>query len=140
MFLNGWRCISNSLYSDVAEKDRLIRDLENTLEQLNIINGKVMCTCEDMLKIVSKDNTAPEGHSNEEGLIEIMLRRMENKVPHLRSTQRSVASIKAQLSIYKTELAFSRPSLWDRFNWIFYLLIYLLLWGIFNRYTIDIKE
>ena len=106
---------------------------------MNTIGDKIARISKTVYKqILSKDNETDGSGACEDGesLGASVLRRGGERAACSRAARLDEDGSAAQLRHLRPYLAYSRPSLWDRFHWVGYMLACIVLWVFFRRYIV----
>lgn len=137
-FMNGWRCIANSLLRTASSTEL---PFENIQKKLYATGDKIVRITRRINAIIrQKESVRGTGDADKESRVESILRRVKSKVSCSSSSQREISQLHKQLELFRTTLAFSRPSFLERYMWIGYLFVYLIVWYVFQRYILLAPE
>ena len=125
--MNGWRCISNSLRTPA----RSTAPIEEVQHALSIVGDKIVSLSKKVLKTLTSEE------QEQESPVVTGLKRSEERVTYSRTSQNEISDMKSQLEFYRTNLAFSRPTLWERYYWVVHVALYLVLWTLYRKYIVS---
>lgn len=140
-FMNGLRCILGALRRPEAgtKAGSTLALIEDVRAKWDILFNKMIAVVKNIYgSMTVKDGSSNALCENPESLIAIMARRAGERCVYSRGAQKDISDMQVQLEFYKKKLAFSRPTQWDRYYWIWYLVIYVVLWAAFRRYVVVI--
>lgn len=126
-FMNGWRCISSSLRAPA----RSTAPIDEVQHALSTAADRIVSLSRKVLKTLNSEEREPES------LVVAGLKRSEERVSYSRTSQKEMSDINLQLEFYRANLAFSRPTLWERYFWVVNIAVYLVLWTFYRMYIIN---